>query len=213
MTADLLDALDALTKPTHRKIIQDDPNGPELTKVVHVEDDALLDQLDNAIRSSMGGTTSGGSDPATRSLVDSGALMRFMQISSEVQQWARVAGAVIDKASVGITLRNWFVRFKEYPISTRTVTFYTKQLRKWAFQIEATLNPPKEKDLPDACPSCGASEWWDPATKERYYRPLVIRYQPDSPTMVDDARGVCRACAKTWGVRELQFEIEEKQAG
>ena len=213
MTNDLLDALDALTNPVHRKIIQDNPDGPEATKVVHVEDDPLLDQLDNAIRSSMGGTTSGGSDPATRSLVDSGALMRLMQISSQAQQWARAAGSVIDKGSVGNTLRIWFVRFGEYPSSTETVEFYTKQLRKWAHQIEASLNPLKEKDLPDECPACGATEWWDPSTKERYYRPLVIRYQPDSPTMVDDARGVCRACAKTWGVRELQFEIEEKQAG
>lgn len=206
---DLLEAMEALTKPRHSKAVQTNEAGITCTSPIELP--SLLEQLDESIRSNMGGSTHGGSDPATRSLADAGALMKMMQISSQVMDWARIVGSVIDKQSTPVTLTRWYVRYNEYPHSGEMSASYTRQLHKWAAQIEATLDPPREKDLDSPCPSCGATEWWDPATKERYHRPLVIRYRPDSDSMVNDARGICRACATTWGVRELQFEIEEAE--
>lgn len=203
---DLLEAVQSLTRPTVSKVLMSNEAG--ITCVSDVDLEPLLDRLDEAIRSNMGGSTHGGSDPATRSLVDAGALMKLMQISSQIMDWARIVGSVIDKQSMIVTLDRWYLRYMEYPHSDEISAGYAKQLRNWAHQIEASLDPPREKDLDSPCPSCGATEWWDPQTKERYFRPLVIRYRPDSDAMVNDARGICRACATTWGVRELQYEIE-----
>lgn len=203
---DLISALTALTKPTRRKIIQDNPAGPQPTKMVEVVDAALLEQLDEAIRSSMGGTTSGGSDPATRSLFDADALERMAAISAKVNSWARMAGSVIDKGSVSVTLERWHVKF----IGDALVTnhdVYAGIMRKWAAQISAALDRPREKDLPDECPNCGAKEWWRDGV--RYYRPLIIRYRPADSGVVKDATAACRACEETWGARELAFELEE----
>ncbi|ANP74522.1 DUF7341 domain-containing protein [Cryobacterium arcticum] len=202
----LLESVDLLTKPRVSKVVQSNEAGITCTSPVELP--PLLDALDEAIRSNMGGTTSGGSDPATRSLVDAGALMKLMQISSTVMSWCRSVDAVIDKQSMTVTLRRWYVKFNECQHEDGMVNWYANQIVKWEGQILALLDPPKEKDLPQHCPSCGAGEWWDPKTKERYYRPLVIKYRPDSPSMTDDATGVCRACGETWKARELQYELE-----
>ena len=205
---DLLTALDDLTQPVNRKIIQETPDGPEPTSVVRIIDPSLLDQLDNSIRANMGGSTKGGSDPATRSLVDAAALMRSMQISGEVSDWARAAGAIIDKGSISNTLRAWHGKFIGRATQEDRMQYYTRRLVKWAAQITATLDPPREKDLDCACPDCGAIEWWNSSNGERFTRPLIIRYRPDSPTMVEDARASCRGCGESWGVRDLQRRIE-----
>ena len=208
MTADLLNALDDLTRPVQRKIIQDTPNGPELTRTVTVTDVALLDQLDEAIRSSMGGTTQGGSDPATRSLVNAGALVKMFQISSEVFDWARAAGAVIDKGSLSNTLRAWHAKFIGRATQEDRSEYYTRRLTGWAAQIIATLDPPKQMDFPNPCPACESDCYWDKETQQSYSRPLVVRYRPAESGVVMDAVGACRACGKTWGARELAFELE-----
>ena len=213
MTADLLNALDALTKPIHRKILQDTPDGPELTKTVTVVDVPLLDQLDDAIRSSMGGTTSGGSDPATRSLVNAGALLKMFQISSEVCDWARAAGAVIDKGSLSNTLRAWYAKFIGRATQEDRSEYYTRRLVGWASQIMATLDPPKEMDFADPCPECQSDCYWDKETQQSYSRPLVVRYRPAESGVVLDAVGTCRACGKTWGARELAYELERAAVG
>jgi hypothetical protein len=205
---DLLEAVWALTRPTHRKVIVDNPAGPLPTKVVTVTDEALLEQIDNAIRSNMGGSTPGGSDPRTRSILNIGAFNVVQAIADKVHMWARMAGSVIDKESLPKTLEAWHAKFIAHPWDINDAV-HTKIMRGWAAQIQATLAPPREKDLPDPCPACGASEWWRDG--ERFFRPLIIRYKPDDPAMVDRAVGMCRACAETWGVRELQFELEKAQ--
>jgi len=204
--SDLLDAVDDLTKPQRQKFMQDTVDGG--TVMVTVCQGSLLEQLDAAIRSNMGGTTAGSSDPATRSLANAAALMKMMQISSVIIDWARIHGAPITKGSPQTTLRAWYVTFNGSPHSPEIRAEHTKQLRRWAVQINAVLDPPREKDLPDACPLCGATEWWDPANGDKYSRPLVIRYRPADDGLVRDATGHCRACAKVWNARELAYEIE-----
>lgn len=199
---DLLSAVDALTKPTTSKHMVGD-----LLATVTLP--PLLEQLDEAIRSNMGGTTPGGSDPRTRNMVNAGAFMKACQISSQLGDWARSAGSVIVKQDMGATLTKWHAKFIGTPRSAEQEQSYIRRMNGWAAQIIATLDPPKEADLPYNCPVCDASEFWFEG--ERYYRPLVIRYRPADEGMVEKARAVCRACEATWGVREIQYEIEKKE--
>ena len=205
---DLLSAVHALTRPVHRKIIQDNPDGPETTRVVTIIDQPLLEQLDAAIGSNAGGSTHGGSDPRTRSVMNLGAYETAKTIEDKVRGWARMAGAEVDKGSLAKTLEHWHIKFIGNALMTNH-DGHTKILRGWAAQIVATLDPPKEKDLPDQCPSCGAGEWWRDG--ERFQRPLIIRYRPADSGVVKDATGMCRACATTWGARELAYELEQAE--
>ena len=197
----LLDAVDALTKPSRTVVAQDGGN------IAMVTLPSLLEQLDAAIRSSIGGNTSGGSDPATRSILDIGSLQRFMTITSMLGDWARMVKAPIDRQSAAATLAAWYPMYMQRNPEQSSIDFYVKQLAGWANQITAALDPPREKDLPDACPACGAAEWWDARTGEKHTRPLIIRYRPGA-ALVEDARGTCRACEKVWHARELAYELE-----
>lgn len=202
---DLLTAVRSLTQPTHHKVIVDNPGGPEATRVVTVTDESLLDQIDNAIRSSMGGTTSGGSDPRTRSILNIGAFNVAQSITNEVHDWARSAGSVIDKGSLGHTLEAWYVAFIGGIEDGDTKA---KKLRGWAAQIVATLAPPKEMDFAQNCPACGSDCWYSQAEQASFPRPLIVYYQPADSGVVMDAKGMCRACKKVWGARELAYELE-----
>ena len=208
---DLLAAVDSLTKPRHSKTVQSNEAG--ITCVSPVELPPLLDDLNAAIYASMGGNTSGASDPATRAPVNILALQTLMRISEQVAGWARMAGVVVDKENTTSTLRRWYVKFSERQISGEVESMYVSQMKAWESQIINALDPPREKDLPGACPSCSAVEWWQAATGERFSRPLVIRYRPDDEDMIGNATGTCRACTKVWSARELQYEIEEAEAG
>jgi hypothetical protein len=75
----------------------------------------------------------------------------------------------------------------------------------WAGYIRAKLDPERERELPDVCPACGAGEWWRDGV--RFLHPLVVRYRLGTE-LVGDARGLCRACEKSWGARELAFALE-----
>jgi len=206
---DLLDAVHALTRPVHRKIIQDNPDGPETTRVVTIIDQPLLEQLDAAIRSDIGGTVSGGSDPRTRSLVDAGALMKMMQISSQVGDWARIVGSDIDKASLPVTLERWHVKYLGGVHEQGISDGHTKILTKWAESIVEMLNPPKQMDFAQPCPACSSDCWWDPKTEASYPRPLVVYYRPADSGVVLNATGLCRACKKVFGARELAYALEQ----
>jgi len=202
---ELLEATRALTHPTHRKVILDNPDGPQPTRVVTVTDESLLNQIDNAIRSSMGGNTPGGSDPRTRSILNIGAFNVAQSITVTVHDWARAAGSAINKGSLSDTLEAWYVAFIG-GIDDGHGKAMT--MRGWANQIEATLNPPKEMDFAQNCPACGSDCWYSPAEKASYPRPLIVYYQPADSGVVMDAKGLCRACKRVWGARELAYELE-----
>lgn len=168
----------------------------------------LLEQLDDAIRSSMGGNTSGASLAHTRSLADDDALSKFMQISSQIRDWCRMF-KVTPGDKPAANLRAWYAATLAKDLDISVEGFYVKTLTGWAGLIKSKLDPWREKDLPDSCPLCGARTWWQDGAE--YYRPLVIRYHPDDPEMVKNARASCRACEAVWPVRALAFELENPE--
>lgn len=205
---ELLDAIDTLTKPVRRKVIQD-AEGDTTTKTVTVILPSLLEQLDQAILGAVG-IGGSGALASERNALDFGALEKLREIRDKVNGWARMAN-VPPRDDAGETLRAWFVAFNLRATSPEVATVYVREMRAWAAQIEAKLDPPRISDLPDACPVCDASEWWNADTKERYYRPLVVQYRGEGAEMVDNAKGLCRACGQVWSARELAFELERKQ--
>jgi len=194
--SDLLEAVDELTLPKRVKVMQDDG-------VVSVSIPPLLTQLDDMIRSDIGLTASGASLAHERNILDADALYKFIQISSQIRDWCRMAKLRPDKEPA-VALRRWYVAASG-GLDEAGETFHARMLGAWAAYIRVKLDPARERELPDACPVCGASEWWRDGV--RFLHPLVVKYRLGS-ALVDDARGMCRACEKSWAVRELAFALE-----
>jgi hypothetical protein len=201
---ELLDAVDELTKPgVLHHTIQDS----RFTCVVY--DTPLLDRLEGEIRFSLSREGSK-SLPNQRVPINSGALMLFMQISSQITDWAHGVKATVYKGDPARTLRAWYVTWTQTVREPEVVNARTRTLGNWAAAIRREIEPPRQKDLPDPCPSCGAAEWWRDG--ERYPRPLVVE-SPRNPdkSLVDESTAHCRACDKRWGARELAYELETKE--
>lgn len=204
---DLLDNVDKLTLPNRSKIIQDDIAGqpPRTVKIILP---ALLTQLEDAIRGTIG-IGGSGSLPNERNMLDADALLRFLTIRSQIKEWALDAKAEVDAQDPASTLRAWYVRWVEKPREHASIKFYAGKTRSWIEQIESKLDPPRVRELPDSCPECGATEWFNPIDKHRYLHPLIVEYRPTGADMIQEAVGRCRACDSRWGVRQLAFEIEQ----
>ncbi|WP_213816197.1 hypothetical protein [Glaciihabitans sp. dw_435] len=209
----LLDAVDALTKPVRSKVIQDSPDAAMPgTSVATVELPSLLDQLDEAIRGTIG-IGGSGSLANERNMLNNDALHRFVTISSMIKDWARAVKIPVKTGDLpGPMLRAWFIAFTAAgQPSLEAERFYSRQMNGWAAQISAMFDPPRTRDLPDACPVCEATEWWNPETGQKYPRPLVISFH-DGPDLLDRGKGLCRACDTTFRIRELALAIETAAA-
>lgn len=198
---ELLDAVDALTKPgVLHHTIQDS----RFTCVVY--DTPLLDRLENEIRFSLSREGSK-SLPNQRVPINSGALMLFMRISSQITDWAHGVKSTVHKGDPSRTLRSWYVAFTQTRREHDAIAGRARILHNWGAAIRREIEPPRQKDLPDPCPACGASEWWRDG--ERYPRPLVVE-SPRNPekNLIDESRALCRACERVWTARELAYELE-----
>jgi hypothetical protein len=160
-TNDLLEAVQALTRPQTHPVEQDVfEDGKKVGSAkVHVTTPALLVQLEEAIRSSFGGTTLGASDPSTRIPLNSGVLHQMLGIKTLVKDWCSVA-AIRPPDNPADALDQWYVAYIGSPREEAAVNWHIRKLHSWAGMIVATLDPPRERELPDACPICGAREWW-----------------------------------------------------
>jgi hypothetical protein len=201
----LLVAVEDLTKPLRSKVMQ----GDALTPVTLP---SLLQQLDDAIFSSMGSTASGASLAFEGAPLNTGALFAAMKISSQIRDWCQ-AVKVRPVKNTSKDLTAWFAAFTLSDPQYEVEMYRAKVLRGWAGSIRGMLNPPRERELGDDCPICGADSWYDPRDGHKYAHPLIVRYRLTDDDMVNDARGHCRSCETVWGVRELAFAIEEREAG
>lgn len=207
---DLLSAVDELTlvvNTRERQEILEDGKVIGFQNVT-VSLPPLLQQMDDAIRSSMGGNTSGASLAHEASPLDTDALFKLIKIESQIRDWCRNFRVTPSKRPVD-DLRAWYVATLAKGLDDAAEDFYVNTLGGWAGTIRAKLDPWREKDLPSPCPLCGSKSWWQDGAE--YYRPLVIRYHPDDPEMVKNARGFCRSCEAIWPVRALAYELEHPE--
>jgi hypothetical protein len=215
---DLLEAVDALTLPIPVKTITQkrrdntfvfDAHGNPVMTVVKSELPPLLDQLEDAVTSSSGGPAGKGALASERNVLDADALEHAQLIRDRVQEWC----LILDVSPTGTTthrLRAWHAAALSRNLTEAETGFYVATLRSWKAFIQGKLDPQREKDLPWACPVCGADTWW--SMGHEYTRPLVIRYRPEGPDMVERARALCRACEKVWHVRELAYALEHPES-
>lgn len=208
---DLLEAVDALTKPIIEHISQTDDDGKWIGTHT-VQHPPLLQQLGDAVNPSSNTDTGSSSSASARSLINGDALFEYAKISSQIADWCRIAGAERIKDPVA-ALRTWYVQMLTF--NDRDDTFYVNMLRKWAATIRGKLDPPKRLELTVSCPVCGKREWCDDQGNGSLF-PVVIEYrrpvdgEPIKPT------AMCRACKTVWqgteAVEELADEVNERHA-
>lgn len=206
----VLDAVDELTLPQKRNEQQDIIRDGHVIgqQRVQVTLPPLLTQLSDAIRSSIGGNSSGASLKSEGSPLDADALYKFIQIDTLIRDWCRGMNLTPGKNPAD-NLRAWYVETMKHPSNHDADNWHIKKMTSWVGSIRAKLDPWREKDLPDECPACGATSWWREGAE--YYRPLVIRYKPTGPDLIQHARALCRACETVWAVRELAWALEQKE--
>jgi hypothetical protein len=198
---DLLDAVNALTKPTRTKVIRDDGS------TVAVSHDPLLIQLADAITSSITGKAGNGGGQSTGNVLNSGALFQASQISSEIGSWCRLARARVIRGDMLGNLIRWRVAFAGGP---NEETYYTGVLRGWAGTIRGLLNPRGRFQVTEACVICKASTYKDAEDVDRPF-PVVVEYDLADPK--GTAVATCQACDEQWSgwdaLKELGDELTD----
>lgn len=194
------DAVDALTKPVIETHILDG-------RVIVSELPPLLVQLEMVIRATMG--RDAGSKVSTafeRNVLDSDALYEFMLIAERYRSWCRMAGFQPKREPVDDLLA-WNDAVPE------AAPFFIEALVRDAHTIRGKLEPSKQIEIDEPCPSCGALTWWDGEGAERP-RPLVVTYLRDDP--LGTVTAVCRqeTCLAIWSgemaVRMLRAQLDKE---
>lgn len=212
----LLDALEALTKPRRSKTVQTNDAGITCTSPVELP--ALLEQLENAILGSFGsdGGSSTSSPGNERNMVDSDALFQFAKISTEVVDWCLTRKVKATRKPLA-DLAAWHAaRTEEH---AERDSYYTRRLESWAAMIENKLRPKKRLEITEPCPICGADKWVD-AEGEVMRFPVVVEYEADGGAgLMDGASAVCRnaSCQYVWAggreLRQLRWDLDARATG
>jgi hypothetical protein len=213
-TDDLLEAVDALTLPTHTRVVQwHEVDGKDVAQTTRIEHEPLLLQLEQAIASTIG---AGGGRAMTAkwalNVLDSDALYSFSLINTTIRDWCRLAGLPRPEHPVQ-GLRAWYV--SRLTIHDRDDQWVTEQLRAWAGTIRAKLNPSKSIELTFPCPDCGATHWVD-NEDQTLPHPLRLQYQEQDPDILAKAHAQCRACGRVWRgsheLRALRWDSDQNEA-
>lgn len=211
--SELLDAVDALTKPVTEHIAQKDDNGKWLG--VHtVTGQSLLEQMHAAVWPSGNRDTGSASQPGTRAPVDVDALYAYVKMAGQIGDWCRMAGLRASRDAVA-DLRAWYV--ERLKLVDPNDDFYISMLTGWAHTIRRHLHPPKSFVVAGTCPVCGKRDWEDGMGGGGTF-PITVEYSVDDEGATYGERAICRACQPhtMWigkeAVEELGEELEEKEA-
>lgn len=205
MTDELLEAVDDLTLPKNVRVATDDGH-------TWATEDALLVQLAQAVSSTLNSGSGSGGSPWTRNVLDSGALYQAGLIRAAIGDWCKIAGTPVTRDPV-VDLRAWYETRAKVD---EDHVFYVRQMHAWAAQIRAMTNPPKTVEITAACPACDQGQWTNDQG-ERIPNPLLLTYRPETGSIWDDAKALCRACDMAWEgewrLRELRHDVDAKEAG
>jgi hypothetical protein len=209
---ELLDAVDALTKPTHTLVVQwVTVDGKDKAHSTRVEHDPLLQQLEEAIASTIGG--GGGRSMTAKwalNVLDSDALYQFSIIDTQIRDWCRGVGVKPGPHPLGNLRAFYAAHIGRLPDEARDRVL-EGILRKWAGTIRGKMNPPRTMELTAACPVCGSDTWTD-ADGITYRHPITITYQDQDADILGSARALCRACERVWRgapeLRALRWDVD-----
>ena len=198
---EIQDAVAELTAPVVSHVPQINDEGTWL-KTTTVWLPSLLDQLSEAITSTIGGQGNGSTLKNARQIIDSDALFMFMRIKSQITDWCNMVGVRAGKDAAE-NLMLWSDR-----VDVEEGRFYSRTMREWANQIRAKLDPPKRREILHPCVVCQATVWVDDDGETRPH-PVEASYRPGE----GDVKVMCRACKTVWdgpdAAKELGEEIAE----
>ena len=209
----LLDAVDALTKPTIDHVKQTTDDG-EYLRTVPVEHPPLLQQLADAVVPSAG--NDGGSKSASareRNVLDSDALWELTKIEVLLRDWLRNDRAAFNRNDLPATLRRWYVGYNSHPTSAELDDWHVRELRRWERVITAKLDR-SVKQVPTGylCVLCKNQQWID-QDGERQPARLILSYRRDEEGRTSEEQVTCQRCRTRWdnwdAIKELGEELAE----
>jgi hypothetical protein len=212
----LLDAVDALTKPTVDHVKQTTDDG-EYLRTVPVEHPALLRQLADAVVPSAG--NDGGSKSASareRNVIDSDSLWELTKIQTQLRDWMRHDLTAYDRNDLPGSLRRWYVAYvadSSGHVTDDLTEWYVRELRRWERIITAKLDR-NVKQIPTGylCVICKDQHWIDP-DGERQPARLILSYRRDEQGRTSEEQVTCQRCRTRWdsmgAIEELREELVE----
>jgi hypothetical protein len=207
--SDLLDAVDALTKPQVTGVAQKNDAGRWVR--VHEETrEPLLTQLHNAIWPS--GENNGGASVAAneRLPLDAHKLLEYAKIATQIKSWAVGLRQQPTRDPIR-DLERWYVA--TLTIRDFDPTWHIRQLRGWENHIGRLLAKSGGFVPEYPCPVCGATEWGEMINGGGLW-PIRVEYVIQDDGRLTDESALCRACRIVWdghdSVTELADEVKEK---
>lgn len=209
----LLDAVDALTKPTIDHVRQTTDDG-EYLRTVPVEHPPLLQQLADAVVPSAG--NDGGSKSASareRNVLDSEALWELTRIETALRDWLRHDRAAFIRSDLPATLRRWYVGYIANTSTAELDEWHVRELRRWERVITAKLDR-SIKQIPTGhlCVLCKDQQWVD-QDGERQPARLILSYRRDDEGRTSEEQVTCQCCRTRWdnwdAIKELGEELTE----
>jgi hypothetical protein len=210
MTDDyLLLAVEALTKPTIEHYKQTDDDGRYI-KTHTTEHPPLLEQLRERVNPSTNTSAGSASLKSNRNLIDSDALYRYSQISSQIGDWCLMVKAPRTHDPIA-NLNRWYAAYSGDP------AWYEKQLKAWAAAIRKMIDRPEQITITTPCPVCKSRTWID-GDGETMPFPIIVEYRKPEGDEPITPRATCRAveCGTTWegfgSLEELGEELNDTPA-
>jgi hypothetical protein len=207
--SDLLDAVDALTKPQVTGVAQKNAAGRWI-RVHEVKHDPLLTVIHDAVWPS-GENNGGASTPANERLpLDSHMLYEYSKIASQIIGWAIEAGLRPTRNPIK-DLEAWYVT----TLADRNFdpSFRIGRLRGWEAHIRRLLAKSGKFTIEAPCPICGATAWGDMFNGGGLW-PIKVEYVIEDDGRLTDHSALCQACRTVWeghdSVTELADELNEK---
>jgi hypothetical protein len=204
----LLEAVDRLTKPYKIRVISELDGVPE-QRVVLLP--AMLEQLNDAIKSSQSTTRRGKSLANERSVIDASALMLEGAIRDAVRAlWSESCPAQIRPRTLQRQLARWHFEFRrrasDGELPAERVWQVAKLVQGWTKAIDLKFDPPVTLEVTRPCPACDAAHVFD-FMGDRVAA-VVISWRRS----FDNSAAICRSCSKSWvgeaELRQLRWEID-----
>jgi hypothetical protein len=184
-----------------------------------VTHDALLQQLREAVISSVGARPGGGGLPSERNVIDSDALEQYEAYESTIIGMYKEVTDAVPFDSPEKNLRQWYIEFSNRAragkVSGEVVAKRASKLAKMVSGIENKLNPPSVMEITSPCPRCGKAYGVD--EQGVYRHAIIVESRIDENKSLDDTKARCVECKATWvhgrGMRQLRWEIDQKENG
>lgn len=211
----ILVKVDELTKHTHRKFTWVDDDGHNQSTTV--EQIPLITWLRQAVVSSIGAESHGGTLKSTRNVLNVEAFQLYDIVETTSIKLLGEVSSAIPFLTPEENLRQWFMGFRKQVMdqkaSDELVLAKLTLVSKLVSGIEDLIWPPTTLEITSKCPECG--ERFAKTKDGDQGAAIVVTYRPPSnasKNALSRSQAVCRACHQVWRgdtkLRELRFALD-----